>query len=346
MLALLRALALHRRRLVPAVRAQQAIWHGTAEAIPDPMLREVAMRSLREKGGNAEATAVFAILAPGARRLASLRAMTAFQVAVDYLDTLTEASESDLEQGLRLHRALIDAVRPDGEEREPFENQEAGDGGYLTALVTTCRRELGTLPAARRLRPALERAARRCGEGQSHTHAAAGGNAASLRGWAGGLQAPPGYLWWELAAGASSSVAVHALIAAAADARTAAEEADRIEAAYFPSVGALTVLLDDLVDRDRDAACGEHNYLAHCPSPEAAANRLGFLVDRAAVALAGLRHAATHAAILAGVLGLYLSAAGARGSYADLVYRRVLASSGPSVRLVIAAVRHGQLTQS
>jgi hypothetical protein len=56
-------------------------------------------------------------------------------------------------------------------------------------------------------------------------------------------------------------VPAHALLAAAADARTTAAEATRIDAAYFPSIGALTVLLDDLIDREEDLAGGEHNYL-------------------------------------------------------------------------------------
>jgi tetraprenyl-beta-curcumene synthase len=345
--ALLRALALHRRRLLPVVRGQQAIWRGAAELVPDAALREAAISSLRDKGRNAEATGAFAILAPRAGRRSALRAMTAFQTAVDYLDTLGERSDSTLEDGLRLHGALLDAVPPDGVDRDWYgRNGRGEDGGYLAGLVAACRRELASLPSAGRLGPELERAARRCGEGQSHTHAAARGDASELEEWARGLPTPPGYLWWEAAAGASSSVAVHALIAAAADARSEVEEARRIDAAYFPALGALTVLLDDLVDREQDAAAGEHNYLAYCPSAEAAARRLGFLADRAAVAVRGLRRSADHAAILDGVVGFYLAAPGAGTPYAEPVCRRMLASSRPSVRLVMAAMRHGQLADA
>jgi len=343
--ALLRALTLHRRRLLPVVRAQQAIWRGAAELVPDPELRDAAIFSLRDKGRNAEATGAFAILAPRSRRRAALRAMTAFQTAVDYLDTLGEQPGSDLEDGLRLHRALLDAVTLEGEDSDWYGCRGHGeDGGYLAGLVAACRRELAALPAAGRLAPALARAARRCGEGQSHAHAAARGDAAALEEWARGLGAPPGYLWWEAAAGASSSIAVHALIAAAAEAGTEDEEAERIDAAYFPALGALTVLLDDLVDRDRDAAAEEHNFLAYCPDAEAAAQRLGFLADRAAVAAQGLGHEARHAAILDGVVGFYLASPGAGSPYAAPVRRRMLDSSGLSVRLVMAAMRHGQLT--
>ena len=132
--------------------------------------------------------------------------------------------------------------------------------------------------------PLLRRAATRCGEGQSHTHAAVREGVDELEAWAARQQAAPGYLWWELAAGASSSVAVHALLAAAADRRTTAEEAELIDAVYFPPIGALTVLLDDLIDRDDDLKAGQHNYLSYCASQEQAANRIGLLADRARAA--------------------------------------------------------------
>ena len=45
------------------------------------------------------------------------------------------------------------------------------------------------------------------------THAAEHGDRAGLEAWGLALPALPGFSWWELAAGASSSVAAHALIA-------------------------------------------------------------------------------------------------------------------------------------
>lgn len=134
---------------------------------------------------------------------------------------------------------------------------------YLAALVAACQGRLTALPSYDSVEPALRRAARRCGEGQSHTHAVAAESPQPLRDWAVKEPAPLGYEWWEVAAGASSSVAIHALIAAAADPRTDAEEAELIDAAYFPPIGALTVLLDDLVDREEDAASGQHNYMGY-----------------------------------------------------------------------------------
>lgn len=344
---MLGALAAYRRTVVPVVRGQLRRWEAAAQGIPDPVLRELALASLGEKGLNAEATAVFGILAPRRRRPAAVGAMTAFQVAVDYLDTLGEQPvEEPLANGLRLHAALVAALTPADEDATRPEadwyalHPRREDGGYLAALVGSCRGIVAALPAAAAALPAARRAAARCGAGQSHTHAAELGDREALRGWALGLEgAPPAYAWWELAAGASSSVAVHALIAAAADPATTAAEAELIDAAYFPPVGALTVLLDDLVDRDEDAASGAHNYLAYYRDRDEAASRIALLTGRARAAIAPLRRRRRHAAILTGVAGFYLAAPGAETGFARPVAAALRDALGPAVRPVAAAMR-------
>ncbi len=349
------ALVVHRGSVVPRVRAEQRRWVGEAAAIPDPALREAALAALRGKAANAEATGVFALLAPRAERAGALRAMTALQTAVDYLDTLGERPlEDPLAAGLTLHEALPEALDPGGE-RSPWYGRfpQHDDGGYLAALVDTCRNEVAALPGREAALPAARRAARRCGEGQSHTHAAGEDGGARLRAWAEGLalpadpaaaqpQGPPAYLWWEIAAGASSSVATHALVAAAADERSGGAEAEAIDSAYFPPVGALTVLLDDLVDREADRAAGQHSYLAYYAGPAEAAERLALLAGRARSANARLRHRRRHAAILAGVAALYLSSPAAHDDYAAPIRRRMLEAVGGTARLALAAmqVRH------
>ncbi|HVY96438.1 MAG TPA: DUF2600 family protein [Solirubrobacterales bacterium] len=355
------SLLAYRRTVLPAVRAGLERWEKAAASIPDPVLREAALVSLREKGLNVEATAVFGILAPRRRRRVAVEAMTAFQVAVDYLDTLGEQPADDpLANGLRLHTALVAALAPAGggsgaagrEGDDPAEARHGGedegwyalaahreDGGYVASLVAECRRRVAALPAAPAILPAARRAAARCGEGQSHTHAAELGDRGALRRWAEDLAAPPGYAWWEVAAGASSSVAAHALIAAAADPATTAAEAELIDTAYFPPVGALTVLLDDLVDRDEDAASGAHNYVAYYRDATDAAHRLALLSARARAAIAPLRRGRRHAAILTGVAGFYLSAPGAATGFARPAAAALAEALGPSVRPIVATMR-------
>lgn len=352
-IAVFAALAAYRLGVVRPVRRQLRGWETVAAAIPDPVLRAHALEALRAKGANAEATAVFALLAPRRARATAIRAMTAFQVAVDYLDTLGEEPAPDpLRNGLRLHRALIDALDPGGPAGGAAGdwyglNPRREDGGYLEALVSACREAVGRLPAADAALPAARRAAERCGEGQSHTHAAelagkGGGEkdgTGGLEAWALSLPGPAGYSWWELAAGASSSGAAHALIAAAADPRTTAEEAELIDAAYFPPIGALTVLLDDLVDLEADRASGTHSYLSYYPSDRAAADRIGFIAARATAAVAKLHRRRLHGAILAGVAGYYLGDPAAGGELGRAVRERLLALLGPPARAVMATRR-------
>lgn len=336
------ALIAYERRVLPLARAELKGWRARAEAIPDPVLRAAALSALLEKSGNTEATAVFAILAPRPRRARSVRAIAALQIAIDYLDSLGEAPVDDpLADGLALHGAIRDAVSPgaapgDWYSRHPRDD----DGGYLAALVAACQEEVGELPAPE-IVPLLQRAATRCGEGQSYTHAAAASRsgAEELERWAGRQEAAPGYLWWELAAGAGSSVAIHALLASAADGRMTAEEAGLIDSVYFPPVGALTVLLDDLTDRDDDLRTGQHNYLRYCADQEQAANRIGLLADRAGAATTALPDGGRHRAILAGVAAFYLSAPANRTGYAEPIRERLLDSLGPTVRPLVAAMR-------
>ena len=258
---------MYRARVVPLVRRELGRWRaGAPRRSPTRTCAPTALAAIDEKGLNVEATAVFAILAPRADRgRPRSRAMVALQVAVDYLDTLGEQPVGGAAgDGLRLHGALADrglAGRPYGGLVPP--SPRATTAATWPPWSPTPRGGRGAA-AAEAVCRRLGRAAARCGEGQSHTHAAEHGRPRPRsRPGPRAQAAPPVYRWWEVAAGASSSVAAHALIAAAADPRTSAAEAELIDAAYFPSIGALTVLLDDLVDRDEDAAAGAHNYLAY-----------------------------------------------------------------------------------
>jgi len=263
-----------------------------------------------EKAKNAEAVAVFATLAPRARRAAVVRAIVALQVAIDLRDELEEKGDGENAQ-----RARLDAL-------------EARWRGALEAL-----------PSHRVVQPRVERAVERCEQGQLHTHRAALEGPEPLRAWASSLEAPPAYRWWEVAAGASSSVAAHALIAAAADPGVSGEQAVAIDSAYFPSIGALTVLLDDLVDLEDDRAAGEHNYVGYYAGPEEAAQSMTSLVRLADEACEGLPRSSRHRAILAGVAAFYLGDERAQSPFARPIRRQVLAAAGPSTRLLTAFTR-------
>lgn len=307
-----------RRELEETAAAANALGAYLATVLP------AARRELRrweplpgEKARNAEAVAVFATLAPRAARPTVVRALVALQVAIDLRDELEEAG-----------------AEPD----------RAG-ATRLQDLEACWRQALASLPAHAAVAPLVERAVERCEEGQRQTHLAATAGFAPLQSWAATLPAPAGYRWWELAAGAGSSVAAHALIAAAADPTTDKSAASAIDAAYFPPIGALTVFLDDLVDREADREAGEHNYLAYYRDSQVAAERLRLIAERAAALTDRLPRAHRHGAILAGVAAYYLSAPEAATPFARPIGHRMLAGLGPGARLLASFMRLRRLPE-
>ncbi|HET7507437.1 MAG TPA: DUF2600 family protein [Solirubrobacterales bacterium] len=303
------ALVAYVTTVLPRVRRELRRWRKLAEAMPDPGRRRRALTALEEKESNVEAVAVFATLAPLRQRRAVLRAIVPLQLAIDYRDVLEEAGLED------------------------------GSDSFLTALDRAWVLEAERLSGYSAVAPTLRAAVARCAEGQRRTHAAGGGESCELERWAAALEPASGYRWWELAAGATSSVAAHALIAAAAAPDTSTETATLVDSAYNPTIGALTVFLDDLVDFEADRAAGEHNYLAYYGDPEEAAERLAWIAEQAEARIEALPHTSRHRAILAGVGAFYLGARAADTPYGEPARRRLLATLGPGTRILTAFVR-------
>jgi tetraprenyl-beta-curcumene synthase len=132
-----------------------------------------------------------------------------------------------------------------------------------------------------------------------------------------------------VAAAAGSSLAIHALIAAAAAPQLQAQDVAAIEAAYFPSIGALHSLLDSLVDQAEDAEAGQLRLLDCYPSRRQAAEGLERLAKdslAAARELPGPAH--QHELLLIAMACSYLSAPEASAVGADAVKQAVRASLG------------------
>lgn len=310
--AAIAALVAYLTTVLPGVHRELKRWRKSAGAIRDPDRRRQALAALEEKRANVEAVAVFATLAPLRQRRAVLRAIVPLQVAIDYRDTLEEAGIAD--------------------------RGDLGDGGHLARLDAAWREQVAYLPGAGPTAQPLEQAVERCEVGQRRTHAAEHGDLAALEGWGRHLSAPPSYRWWEVAAGSSSSVAAHALIATAAHRHVTPARAQSVDAAYHPAIGALTVLLDDLVDRDQDRATRAHNYTGYYGNATEAAERIAAIGRDARKGVAPLAQHRRHAAILAGVAAYYLSDAGARDDFGTTVGAELQRALGPSVHALASVV--------
>jgi tetraprenyl-beta-curcumene synthase len=282
------------------------------------VLRELAVGKLRSEALVAEGAAAFAILAARPHRADVVRAIVAYEVLYDVVDAIGEAPATDpLSHNRAVHAALLDALSPG----EPLRHRispaaaTAGDD-YLALLVRRCRDALCRLPAHRLVLPGLERFAARAAEAQSLNHAGELDEHRALAQWA-AAQAVSGFLWWEVAAAAGDPLGVFALLAAAGDPRTLPCHVTAIEQAYFPWIGALVWLMESLVDQHDDADSGNHSYVGHYDSARHGAERLSMIAGCAAVAASGLPRGPSHAVLLAGVAGFYLSEPAAATSEAS-----------------------------
>jgi tetraprenyl-beta-curcumene synthase len=327
--------------IYPRARREIRRWRLRAREIPDPTLRAQALDKLTRERLNPEAAAFFAVLAPRRHKGALVRLMVGFQIAYDYLDAINEhPSSAPLRNGLQLHRALCDAVGAEPADVDYYlHHPQHDDGGYLAELVEACRRALGSLPSSDAVRTVLLGAAERCGEAQSRNHAVLVEGYEQLVDWTASLGDANGYLWWELAAAGISCLVLHALFAVAAGGSTSAADAERVDGAYFPSVCAISALLDSLIDRPHDAEGTNHSFVAHYATPALTARRFAAIVGEARALSGGLRAQARHAIILDGIASFYLSAREARSESARAAAERTLDRLGPATTPILAVMR-------
>lgn len=328
--------------MFPRVCMHVARWRRRAKRIRDPVLRQLAIEALGKRG-NMEGAAAFAAFSPWRHRGAAVKAASAFQCAYNLLDLLGEQPSADpIGDGRRLHQGLVYAVSTDAPRLDWYElHPQRQDGGFLDGVLDECRAAFARLPSAEVVRPWALAAAKRIVAFQSLNLSEAQGDHSGLESWA--REATPrdtDLQWWETAAAAGSSLAVHALIAAAAQPRLAAEQAQALSEAYFPWIGCLHSLLDNLIDKREDEAAGHRSLLAYY-GPQQAAMRLRILATRAAAAAAALPHPARHRVMLTAMIANYLSTPEARGPELRGAREAVIATAGPLVRpaLVVFEVR-------
>ncbi len=338
----------------PSVCRELRRLRQAAAEIPDTVLRGLALEALDDRG-NIEGAAAFAAFVPARRRGAVIRALVAFQAAYNYLDLLAEQpsaagqpSAAAIDNGYRLHQALVVAVGAGGNqiphsdyyERCPWRE----DGGYLVSMVDECRAALAELPSYDAVASAIGRAAARIAAFQSMHLTRSQGDHEALELWA-RAQTPAGtgLRWWETAASAGSSLGVFALVALAADAEVDAADVVAVEDAYFPSIGALHSLLDNLVDRCEDEQNGQRSLVDYYASPEDAAVHMTALVTRATSLAGSLRHEPRYTIVLAAMASYYLSMAEAGEPEVLPLSREILGAVGGPVRPALAIFRARRL---
>jgi tetraprenyl-beta-curcumene synthase len=331
--SLLVASARYWRTVAPVVRRELDRWRRRAAAIADPQLRELALSKLEEERFNAEAGAMLATLAPREHRSDAVQAIVALQVLFDLLDGLTERPLQDpLADGERLFEAFTRAVST-----RPLPPCRGDD--YLSELSAVAAGALGRLPARAAVIEAATASAGRAAHAQIRMHASPQLGTGQLREWAQAQSRDTGMQWRETLAGSASSVlAVHALIAAAADSRNTAAQARRIESAYL-SVCVVLTLLDGIIDRERDERAGAPTYIGLYDDHRELAQVLAGATRRASARTRALQHGAHHLMVLTGVVAYYTSAPSARSEFARPLVTQVHRALLPTVAPALALMR-------
>lgn len=264
---------------------------------------------LEHKRTHAHGAALFWTL-PRRRNLQLLRLLVAYELIWDFLDNVSErAAAHGLVDGRRLHLAIAEAIDLRASVSDYYGALPwRDDGGYLRALVEACREGCSVLPSYPLVRELAVREAHRAQVLAINHDPDPLRRDAQLRRWV--LEQFPDQRivrWWELTGAASAPLAIHALLALAAEPRARRAEIRRTYAAYFPWLSAATTMLDSYVDQIEDLANGDHSYVSHYPSPDHAIWGIRALVLRSLGEACGLRHGHRHAVIAAAMIAMYLS---------------------------------------
>ena len=139
-------------------------------------------------------------------------------------------------------------------------------------------------------------------------------------------------------------LAVHALIAAAADKRTTSVQAAEIDTIYL-SICALSTMLDSLVDYDRDLQAGQAGYIRYYEDRDLLVQDLAGAARRAVEHARPLRNGPHHAMTLVGVAAYYLSAPTAGGELAQPVAQQIRAELEPLFTPTFAVMRSWRIAK-
>jgi tetraprenyl-beta-curcumene synthase len=297
-----------------AVSREMRRWHERATRIPDAPIREDVLTALTRKRGNTDGAALFWIL-PRHRDPGLLRLLIAHELIWDILDSICErGAQAGEANGDQLHRATLEALDPAQPLSDYFLHHPwRDDGGFLRALVDSCRVSCLSLPSYSRIQALAVREAMRANvQGLNHIPDP-GRRDSVLKAWA--EREYPGHrelAWFELTGASSAPVVLHTLLSLAAETTCTDDDVAQAYAAYFPWVSLTATMLDSYVDQVEDAANGDHSYWSHYPTGAVAVLRLHDAIGQSARRVRDLRNGQRHAVIVACMVAMYLSKDSAR----------------------------------
>jgi tetraprenyl-beta-curcumene synthase len=299
---------------LPAVACEVSAWRTRALSITDPAIRGDALTSLARKRGNVDGAALFWTI-PRERNPRLLTLLASYEVICDFLDSSNEPSAAaDPVNGRQLHCSLVEALDLDRSITDYYRYHLAqDDGGYLKALVESCRARCSALPSYEHARELLIPEATRFEIVAINHDPNPERREAEHRAWA-AREFPGRYeaLWFELTAAATASLTIHVLLALSAEKDESKTGLIGVRDAYFPWITLATTMLDHLVDQTDDLRSGDHSYIAYYASTDTAARRIQELIRRCLHETSRLEHSERHTLIVTCMVAMYLSKDSAR----------------------------------
>ncbi|MBT2754377.1 tetraprenyl-beta-curcumene synthase family protein [Mesobacillus foraminis] len=297
------------RKVFPAVHRELDFWREKAQAIPNPELRRQALASIESKTFHCEGGAIMSLTAME-KYQSAIRFIVAYQTISDYLDNLCDRSTSlDPDDFAALHESMEDALSISGDFRDYYrEREDRDDGGYLQALVTTCREELQALEHYEVISGYLFELCRYYCDLQIHKHVEHSERVPRLKSWFDmHKENIPDMQWYEFSACTGSTLGIFCLVSYAMRTDFKPEFAESIWSGYFPYIQGLHILLDYFIDQDEDRLGGDLNFCFYYDSEEALFERLKHFLVNADRHTSKLPHQRFHRLINRGLLGVYLS---------------------------------------
>jgi tetraprenyl-beta-curcumene synthase len=330
--------------VAPLVRSELKAWEQPALQIGDRGLRALAVEKLDDEGFNAEVAATLATQTSQSLRPSVVRAIVALELLFDYLDGRTELElHEPIADGLRLFKAFTNPLAPG---TLTSELKPEPDRAYLDALGAQVHENLFALPSAHIVAPFARTAAERCTQAQTRLHATSAFDDQELQRWAREQAAGSGLAWREHLAGSASSVlAVHALIAAAADPSTTAADARLIDRAYL-AIGSVITILDSLVDQRSDTARGERVFVRLFADERELGEHLHSLIAEALARAREAPRASHHVMTLAGSVAFYTTHQGARDPRVRRLSATVRSDLSPTIWPAVAVMRTWRVAKS
>lgn len=294
-------------RTLPEVQKLLQHWRIRAELIPDEMLRQQALDSLTNKAFHCQGGAIYAA---HPRNSQLLQFIVAYQTICDYLDNLCDrAGSTNGHSFSQLHQSLLDALDPSRSRVDYYENYpHQNDGGYLNALVETCRQTLAGATQYHQVQAEIMVLAEWYSKLQVAKHIQVEKREQVLCSWANShLANYPALHWQEFAAASGSTLAIFALLRQAFMGNNDHRIYQQIWCAYFPWICSLHILLDYLIDQEEDRQGGDLNFVFYYDNEEEMIERLTLILSRCYEQVFALPELSYHEMVVDGLLAMYLS---------------------------------------